>query len=69
VAQPADSAGVYRPTARGDYWKTWWRFVEDQLLDADLVSKEDLVPFKVTDDVEEACEEITRFYSNYHSCR
>ena len=25
--------------------------------------------FKVTDDVEEACEEITRFYSNYHSCR
>ena len=53
----------------GDYWKTWWRFVEDQLLDEGLISKEDLALFKVTDDVQEACDEITQFYSNYHSSR
>jgi uncharacterized protein (TIGR00730 family) len=58
---------VDRP--RGSYWKTWWRFVEDQLLDEALISKEDLAFFKVYDDVEEACDEISRFYSNYHSIR
>jgi hypothetical protein len=66
-SQPKPLVFMDRP--RANYWKTWWRFVEDQLLDADLISKEDLALFKVTDDVEEACDEITRFYSNYHSCR
>ena len=66
-SQPKPLLFVDRP--RGNYWKTWWRFVEDQLLDEALISKEDLALFKVTDDVQEACEEITRFYSNYHSCR
>jgi uncharacterized protein (TIGR00730 family) len=66
-SQPKPLLFIDRP--RGNYWKTWWRFVEDQLLDEGLISKEDLALFKVTDDVEEACEEITRFYSNYHSCR
>ena len=60
---------VFVDRPRGNYWKTWWRFVEDQLLDEALISKEDLALFKVADDVEEACDEITRFYSNYHSCR
>jgi uncharacterized protein (TIGR00730 family) len=66
-SQPKPLVFVDRP--RGNYWKTWWRFVEDQLLDEALISKEDLSLFKVTDDVEEACSEITQFYSNYHSCR
>ena len=66
-SQPKPLLFIDRP--RGNYWKTWWRFVEDQLLDEGLISKEDLALFKVTDDVEEACEEITRFYSNYHSYR
>jgi uncharacterized protein (TIGR00730 family) len=66
-SQPKPLVFVDRP--RGNYWKTWWRFVEDQLLDADLISKEDLALFKVTDDVEEACNEVTHFYSNYHSSR
>ncbi|HUK84191.1 MAG TPA: TIGR00730 family Rossman fold protein [Verrucomicrobiae bacterium] len=66
-SQPKPLLFVDRP--RGNYWKTWWRFVEDQLLDEALISKEDLALFKVTDDVQEACDEITRFYSNYHSCR
>jgi uncharacterized protein (TIGR00730 family) len=66
-SQPKPLVFIDRP--RGTYWKTWWRFVEDQLLDSGLISKEDLALFKVTDDVEEACREISRFYSNYHSSR
>jgi uncharacterized protein (TIGR00730 family) len=66
-SNPKPLVFVDRP--RGNYWKTWWRFVEDQLLDEQLISKEDLALFKVTDDVEDACNEITQFYSNYHSCR
>ena len=60
---------VFVAPPRGSYWKTWWRFVEDQLLDARLISKEDLALFKVTDDIAEACDEITNFYRNYHSSR
>jgi uncharacterized protein (TIGR00730 family) len=66
-SQPKPLVFVDRP--RGNYWKTWWRFVEDQLLDEGLISKEDLSLFKVTDSVEEACNEITSFYSNYQSLR
>ncbi len=60
---------VFVDRPRGNYWKTWWRFVEDQLLDEALISKEDLALFKVVDDVNEACDEVVRFYSNYHSMR
>ncbi len=56
-SQPKPLVFIDRP--RGSYWKTWWRFVEDQLLDADLISKDDLALLKVTDDVDEACDEIT----------
>jgi uncharacterized protein (TIGR00730 family) len=66
-SQPKPLVFIDRP--RGHYWKTWWRFVEDQLLDAGLIGKEDLALFKVTDDVEEACAEIADFYRNYHSSR
>jgi len=66
-SQPKPLVFVDRP--RGHYWKTWWRFVEDQLLDAGLISKDDLALFKVTDNVDEACAEIANFYRNYHSSR
>lgn len=66
-SQPKPLLFVDRP--RGNYWKTWWRFVEDQLLDETLISKEDLALFKVVDDVKEACDEIEQFYTNYHSNR
>ena len=66
-SQPKPLVFVDRP--RGNYWKTWWRFVEDQLLDAGLIGKDDLALFKVTDDVEEAAAEIANFYRNYHSSR
>ena len=66
-SQPKPLVFIDRP--RGGYWKTWWRFVEDQLLDSELISKEDLALFKVTDNIDDACDEITHFYSNYHSSR
>jgi hypothetical protein len=34
-----------------------------------MISKSDFSLFKVTDSVEEAVSEITRFYSNFHSYR
>jgi uncharacterized protein (TIGR00730 family) len=66
-AQPKPVVFIDRP--RGNYWKTWWRFIEDQLLAHDLISKDDLALVKVTDSVEEAADEITQLYSNYHSSR
>ncbi|MBM3860669.1 MAG: TIGR00730 family Rossman fold protein [Verrucomicrobia bacterium] len=66
-AQPKPLVFVDAP--RGRYWKTWWRFVEDQLLDAGLIDRDDLALFKITDDIEEACDEIANFYRNYHSSR
>jgi len=66
-SQPKPLVFIDRP--RGNYWKTWWRFVEDQLLDRELIDKYDLSLFKVTDNVADACEEIAHFYRNYHSSR
>lgn len=66
-SQPKPLVFIDRP--RGNYWKTWWRFVEDQLLDRDLIDRYDLALFKITDDLQEACAEIVNFYRNYHSSR
>ncbi|TMA55242.1 MAG: LOG family protein [Deltaproteobacteria bacterium] len=43
--------------------------VEDHLLRPQLISEEDMSLFKVTCSIEEAVEEITRFYRLYHSSR
>ena len=42
----------------GTYWKTWFRFVQDHLLRLGLISEDDFHLFKVTDDLDEAVEEI-----------
>ncbi|HLY39412.1 MAG TPA: LOG family protein [Candidatus Binatia bacterium] len=60
---------VFLDAPRGTYWKTWKRYVEDHLLRKNLVSEEDLSLFKVTSSVDEAVEEISRFYRVYHSAR
>ncbi|MSR64879.1 MAG: LOG family protein [Verrucomicrobiae bacterium] len=60
---------VYLDKPHGTYWKTWQRYVEDHLLRRGLISKDDMALFKVTDNAEEACREITDFYRNYHSIR
>ncbi len=51
------------------YWERWKSFVENELLDAGLISPADMGLFKITNSVEEAAEEMTRFYRTYHSMR
>ncbi|HLJ94213.1 MAG TPA: LOG family protein [Gemmataceae bacterium] len=53
----------------GDYWKRWQNFVEEVLLARHMISPNDLALYKVTDSVEEAVAEVTRFYRLYHSMR
>ncbi len=60
---------VFVDAPRGTYWKTWKRYVEEHLLRHHLISKEDMALFKVTTSVDQAVEEITRFYRVYHSSR
>lgn len=53
----------------GDYWSAWLEFVEGQMVGKGLIAPADLSLFKVTDDLEEAVEEILQFYSVYNSMR
>ena len=53
----------------GNYWKDWYKFMREHLIDKNYVSSEDDSLFLITGDVEEACEEICRFYRRYHSSR
>jgi len=60
---------VFLDAPGGTYWKTWRVSIETRLLASGLISEEDFSLFKVTDDVEEAVEEIQRFYRIFHSSR
>ncbi len=60
---------VFLDVPRGTYWKTWDQYVHDHLLRKGLISTEDLALYKVTDDLNEAVNEITNFYRIYHSSR
>lgn len=53
----------------GNYWQRWEQFVRQELLGNGLISDGDLNLFKVTDDIEEACDEISQFYRVFHSNR
>ena len=53
----------------GTYWKTWNQFIREHLFRLGLISEEDFNLFIATDDIDEAVEEITRFYKNFHSYR
>src|SRR5216110_3430742 len=53
----------------GTYWKTWDKHVKEHLLRDQLISKDDLDLYHITDSTDEAVKFITRFYRNYHSAR
>ena len=53
----------------GTYWKTFLQFVKDHLLRLELISPQDLHFFKITDQLDEAVEEICGFYRVFHSYR
>ena len=53
----------------GTYWTAWLEFIREQLYETGLISPEDLSLFRVTDDIEEAVDEILGFYTVYNSMR
>lgn len=53
----------------GDYWQSWEKQTERQLLAHGFIGPDDLRLYKITDDVAEAIHEITHFYHNFHSVR
>jgi uncharacterized protein (TIGR00730 family) len=53
----------------GTFWQSWRDFMERELLAGGYIAKHDLNLMLITDDVEQAVDEVTAFYSNYHSIR
>lgn len=53
----------------GTYWNAWREFVEEEILADGLISPEDVSLYKITDDIDEALDEIINFYSVYNSMR
>jgi uncharacterized protein (TIGR00730 family) len=53
----------------GTFWQSWRDFMERELLAGGYIGKHDLNLMLITDDVEHAVDEVTAFYSNYHSIR
>lgn len=51
------------------YWDRWNDFVVAELLDGGMISEADLNLFIITSSIEEAADEMTRFYRTYHSSR
>jgi len=51
------------------YWKDWEAFIKKNLLENELISKEDLSLFYVTDNIDDAVDEVIGFYSVYNSMR
>jgi uncharacterized protein (TIGR00730 family) len=53
----------------GDYWTRWQAYITDVLLARNLISPEDLSLYRITSSVDEAADEVLRFYRVYHSMR
>ena len=53
----------------GTYWKHWLDFVRAELARRDYISRFDLDLVRITDDPDEAADELCNFFRNYHSQR
>jgi uncharacterized protein (TIGR00730 family) len=53
----------------GTYWRQWRAHVETELLQSGMIGADDMHLLRITDDVEEAVQEILGFYRVYHSMR
>ncbi|HEX4132644.1 MAG TPA: LOG family protein [Pirellulales bacterium] len=60
---------VFLDEPDGKFWSDWQAFVTHRLLGHGMISPDDLSLYKVTDRIDEAVDEMLRFYSNYHSMR
>jgi uncharacterized protein (TIGR00730 family) len=53
----------------GTYWRSWDRFIKDELLTDGLISPDDTNLYYITNDAADGVRHIQQFYRNYHSCR
>ena len=53
----------------GTYWQHWRTYIKAELVLNGMIDEDDLGLFKLTDDLDEAVDEITGFYRRYHSMR
>ncbi|WP_153558970.1 LOG family protein [Roseimaritima sediminicola] len=53
----------------GTYWRDLGTFMNNHLMEGGMISAEDIRLYKITDSVDEAVEEVLRFYRVYHSLR
>ena len=60
---------VFLDKPGGTYWSSWLEYIRTELLAKEMISPGDLSLFKVTDDVEEAVDEVLDFYTVYNSMR
>ena len=60
---------VFLDEPGGNFWSAFAEFVKSKLLERGMISAEDLNLYKLTDSVDEAVEEIMRFFKVYHSMR
>ncbi|MCG6155243.1 LOG family protein [Rubinisphaera margarita] len=51
------------------YWTIWQNYVHKELLDTGLISPADTSLYRVCQNVDDAVEEVMRFYCVYHSMR
>ncbi len=66
-AQPAPI--VLLDVPGGTYWKRWHDFATEELLRPGYISPSDFALVRITDDAEVAVDEVTGFYTNFHSQR
>ncbi|HVA44025.1 MAG TPA: TIGR00730 family Rossman fold protein [Acidimicrobiales bacterium] len=66
-AQPAPI--VLLDVPEDSYWGTWTSFIQAEVATRGLISPEDASLWRVTDNAQEAADEILGFYRNYHSSR
>jgi uncharacterized protein (TIGR00730 family) len=53
----------------GEFWSDFQQFVERRLLGGGMISPEDFSLYKLTDNVDEAVQEILQFFRVFHSMR
>ena len=53
----------------GDYWRAWSEYIHKHLVQQGLINPEDPSLYTITDNLDVACDAITRFYQVYHSSR
>jgi hypothetical protein len=53
----------------GQYWQHLHGFIKNSLLETGMISPEDLHLYRITDNFQQAVDEIMQFYRGYHSMR